>query len=248
MAATSVRFFNSGSWPYAQRSWIALEECGVKYETTIVDLQNKSPEFLASYAKANPIPNARAKVPLLQIGDDEFICESQVVTEYIAEVFSSSELLPKRPQDRVLIRTFYELCGSTFSYFPLLQAASKNEKFDEALETFRESLINANTFLVEKGSDDDSPFFLKEFSLVECYVAPFVQRSCTILPNFTGDDGIPLVDPLKLCDELDLPRLKKWIEAVLSRPSVVKTGNTKEETIQGTKNMLKRFAAMAASK
>jgi hypothetical protein len=69
----------------------------------------------------------------------------------------------------------------------------------------------------------DGMFLLgKRFSLAECNTAPFLQRCCAILPEFTG------VDPLQLCDELGLGRLKGWIEAVLARPSVVKTGVSME--------------------
>ena len=127
-----MRFFNSGSWPYAQRTWIALEECKADYETVTVDLQNKSEEFLELYKKANPIPDARAKVPLLQVDDDTFLCESMVVTEYIAEVYSSP-LIPVSSKDRARMRLFVELCGSTFSYFPLLRA-KQGEDFDAALQ------------------------------------------------------------------------------------------------------------------
>ena len=118
-------FINKGTW-------IALEECQVDYETVTVDLQNKSDEFLELYKKANPLPGARAKVPLLQVGDDTFLCESMVVTEYIAEVYSSP-LLPEASKDRARMRLFVELCGSTFSYFPLLRA-KQGEDFDAALQ------------------------------------------------------------------------------------------------------------------
>jgi hypothetical protein len=65
-------------------------------------------------------------------------------------------------------------------------------------------------------------FVGKRFPLAECNAAPFLQRCCAILPEFTG------VDPLQLCDELGLGRLKGWIKAVLARPSVVKTGVSME--------------------
>lgn len=224
-----------------------------------MDLQNKSPEFLELYAKANPLPNARAKVPLLQVVGKEnttFLCESMVVTEYIAERFDDDErLLPSNSEDRAKMRLFIELCGSTFSYFNILRSVhSPPEEFEKNLETLRDGLRNADAFL--KNAHPDGPFVLGDrFSLAECTVAPFVQRSCAVLPAFTGpnnndnnnDDGgghvVPQVDPVRLCDELGLDRIKRWIESVLVRPSVVSTGVPTEKMIQTTTSMLERFAA-----
>ena len=223
----------------------------------MVDLQNKSPEFLELYSKANPLPNARAKVPLLQVGDDYFLCESLVMSEYIAESYGQeNELLPKQANERATMRLFQELCGSTFSYLPILRAKGDEAAFQAAVQSLKEGLVEANSFLAHTAAagggeeDDDGPFVLgKTFSLAECNMAPFVQRCCNNLPAFTGEKtGVPLVDPLKLCEELNLPRLKLWIEAVLSRSSVVKTGVTREDMIESASRMLERFAAASASK
>lgn len=182
-----------------------------------MDLQNKSAEFVDCYAKANPIPGARAKVPLLQVttvgenhgdGDESlFLCESMVVTEYVAELYgrdSSSSLIPPGREDRARTRLFVELCGSTFSYFNLLRASS-DEEFDDALGAFKDGLTNVEAFLKHGDDDDDGPFVLgNRFSLAECTVAPFVQRSCAVLPAFTGTNDRLRVDPPRLCEDLGL--------------------------------------------
>jgi len=222
-----------------------LEECGAEYEKVIVDLQDKPQEFVDLYAKANPLPGARAKVPLLEVVDGNFyVCESLVVAEYVAERFASSSdddgLLPAEAEGRAVARLFTELCGSSFSYFSLLSA--KDDDLRQAVKSFQEGLASVDAFLKELG-DDDGPFlFGNRFSLAECNAAPFVLRACTILPEFTGDD-CP-VNPLDMCDELGLVRLKQWMEAVLSRPSVIATGIPKEDMIKGIKMKMERFAAM----
>ena len=58
-------------------------------------------------------------------------------------------------------------------------------------------------------------------------------------------DDRPRVDPLALCDDLNLFHLKDWIEAVLKRPSVVATGVPSDEMIASASRMLERFASMA---
>merc|ERR1739845_253184 len=115
----------------------------------------------------------------------EFLCESKIVTEYIMECHG---LLPPTYEDRAIVRTFYELCGKNFeSYFPLLQAMNGNDstKLKAAIQTFREGLIQTNAYLEEKSiNNNSSNFLLNDFSLAECYMAPFVQRCCMILPNY----------------------------------------------------------------
>jgi glutathione S-transferase len=269
---TRLRFFTSGMWPYAHRAWIALEASGADYEKIAVDLQDKPQDFVDLYARANPIPGARAKVPLLQIFGEEdkdsstVLCESLIVAEYIAERYSDDDgcgLLPPRPEDRAVMRLFTELCGSSFSYFPLLRARGKTpepssssfplsgpdgDTVDPALETFKEGLVNVDLFLTKMANGDDSgPFLFGErFSLAECNVAPFLQRACTVLPAFTGQGGNDdkLVNPMDLCDDLGLERLKRWIPAVLAHPAVIATGAPKEDMIKSTSKMLARFAAM----
>jgi len=79
----SYHFFTSTTWPYAQRAWIALLESSVDYEMVNVNLQDKPQEFCDYYALANPIPNARAKVPLLEVLDQRnaFLCKSLIVLQ-----------------------------------------------------------------------------------------------------------------------------------------------------------------------
>jgi glutathione S-transferase len=241
--ASQLRFYNSGTCPYAQRAWIALEECGIPYEKIMVDLQNKPQHFVEMYQRANQLPDARAKVPLLHVvnddgdEDDFVLCESLVVSEYVAEVYGKNSLLASSPEDRARVRLFTELCGSSFSYFPLLRAHTDDGGAPAALlESFKEGLIGVDALL--RGSKD-GPFLLgNSFSLAECNAAPFLQRCCAILPEFTR------VDPLQLCDELGLDRLKVWIEAVLMRPSVVTTGVSMGDMRESTTRMLDRFAAM----
>lgn len=231
-----------------------------------MDLQDKSKEFLDLYARANPLPNARAKVPLLQVGtvldgvDSEsdtavFLCESLIVAEYIAESVAWPDaitangddgLLPTRAADRATMRLFTELCGPNFSYFPLIRAQGTDDA-ESQLQTLKKGLVSVDAFLTKAGCGaDGGPFLFGErFSLAECNAAPFLQRCCAVLPEFTGvDDGDQMVDPIKICDELGLVRLKEWIEAVLSRPSVVATGVPKKDMLQSTSRMLARFASL----
>lgn len=238
-----------------------MEECdGLTYETVKVDLQNKSQEFVDLYAVANPLPGARAKVPLLQIiaganpEKEQVLTESLVLTEYIAEQYGRDKLLPSTAQDRATMRLFTELCGaSCFSYIPILRAQqtknhepdnNNSDDYQSAVETFQQGLIKANAFLQHymTKSQSGGPFLFGDgFSVAECNAAPFVQRACTILPAFCQ------IDVWQLCDELNLPYLRRWMQAVLTRPSVVETGVPPDEMIGNVQRLLERMATAAAA-
>ena len=236
--------------------WIALEEetnsgtTIIPYEFVEIDLQNKSQQFQELYAQSNPLPGARAKVPLLQIinvdddDDDDFLlCESLVVTEYLAHEYVNN-LLPSKVEDRAIMKLFSELCGTSFSYFPILRVKDSDDPKakEEAKLKFVESLVATNSFLKHYGSN--GPFlFGKQFTLAECNVAPFVQRMCIVLPAMTDDD----VNPIQICEELQLTHLKAWILAILQRPSVQSTSVPKDELINNMNKMLERMNAAASS-
>ena len=236
--------------------WIALEEeiSGTipSYEFVEIDLQNKSKEFQELYAKSNPLPGARAKVPLLQIvtdddddNDDGFLlCESLVVTEYLAHEYVNN-LLPSKVEDRAIMKLFSELCGTSFSYFPILRVKDSDDPKakEEAKLKFVESLVATNSFLKHYGSNNGPFLFGKQFTLAECNVAPFVQRMCIVLPAMTDDD----VNPIQICEELQLTHLKAWILAILQRPSVQSTSVPKEVLINNMNKMLERMNAAASS-
>lgn len=229
------------------------------YETIAIDLQNKPKEFCDLYALANPIPNARAKVPVLEVveqtlnGEQEqsvVITESLIVAEYLADRYPEVGLMPTNSEDRAIVRLFSELCGSSsFSYWNILRAEGDDEKFEAAVQEFKQGLINANAFL-EKMGDSQGPFlFGEQFTLAECNTAPFLQRACNVLPAFTGKgeagtSASVVVDPIKLCEEQGLYRLKTWMVATLARKSVKSVELPQEEMLQGISKMLKRFAEM----
>eukprot|EP00977_Amphora_coffeiformis_P022569 scaffold11046_cov183-Amphora_coffeaeformis.AAC.21 len=235
-----IACFHRADEPYAQRAWIALEECGVEYEKVMVDLQNKPQEFLDLYALANPLPGARAKVPLLEVVvEDEkpvYLTESLVLTEYIAEEHGRDKLLPPKATDRATMRLFTELCGSSFSYVPILRAGEGDEN-ESAVQAYKEGLVKVDAFLKHYQSD---PFVCgNQFSLAECNTAPFIQRACAILP------AMAKVDTLAICDELGLAHLQRWIQAVLARPSVVDTGVSPDEMVQKARQLLERLTTMS---
>ena len=99
-----------------------------------VNLQDKQQEFCDYYALANPIPNARAKVPPLWRCSTKVMHSCAKVSLYhrIATAEKHHVLLPSSHEDVAIMHLFTEFCS--FSYFPSLRA--KKEQLKAAIQTF----------------------------------------------------------------------------------------------------------------
>mmetsp|Transcript_21837 Transcript_21837/g.44623 ORF Transcript_21837/g.44623 Transcript_21837/m.44623 type:complete len:110 (-) Transcript_21837:4-333(-) len=83
-----------------------------------------------------------------------------------------------------------------------------------------------NLLLVRQGFGDDeaeSPFLCDEFSLAEVVAAPWAERMLTMLPLWRAFDLPTLVQ------SVGLDRTRRWLLAVVDRPSVVGSSAGKEE-------------------
>lgn len=226
------------------------------YDIVDIDKLNKPQEFRDLYASANPLPGARAKVPLLEIRKDEcrsrrdvvVLCESRIIADYVAERYNI--LLPPRLEDRAVQRLLQELCGSTFSYLGLLRAQSLHQMKTERNQ-LQDRLVLLDKFLSAWGDSSAGPFLCgSQFTLAESNLAPFLQRCCSILPkreqvsHLTSSSLQVSFHPLAICSDLGLVRLEQWINAVLSQPSVIHTGPPSTELNAKRGKLLKRIARL----
>ncbi|KAF5176107.1 Glutathione s-transferase [Thalictrum thalictroides] len=123
MAATNVKIIGAWPSPYAMRPRIALNLKNVDYEY-IEETFAPTSELLL---KSNPV---HKKVPVM-IHNDQPICESLVILQYIDEVFTSgSSLLPSDPYDRAIARFWATYIDNTWysSVLGIVKALIEEEK------------------------------------------------------------------------------------------------------------------------
>lgn len=97
-----------------------------------MDLQQKPENFTAMYARA--LPRGRAKVPLLEILEDDSalpIPESMVVLEYLEDVVGPSTLTVEQQAG---CRLFAQQFSEWMNYIPLLRAEEGSIEEEEALQ------------------------------------------------------------------------------------------------------------------
>ena len=88
------------------RTRMVLHEKGIDFEVHEVDLSNKSEEFLS----VSPY----GKVPVLSVNGTS-LYESNIVNEYLDEVYGSPRLMPEDPEERASVRSWMAFAMTTSS-------------------------------------------------------------------------------------------------------------------------------------
>ena len=225
--AGTLLFLTTASCPYAQRTWLALNEARVSYKPVFVDLQNKAEWHL----ELNPF----GRVPTLawagEDGSTLSIYESLVADE-LANDLSKGALLPRTGGAaaaagcRLLIDQFGQRFGSAFG--GLMFAEDGSEKASEAAGKVKEALqwLEQNTAGEEGGAaspSSSSPkalFLLGQdggaFTLADAAIYPFVARLVGVMPRLSPKSAAEFADLKKA----GYPRLAAWLATTASRPGV----------------------------
>jgi glutathione S-transferase len=168
----------------------------VDFETREVDLANKSEEFLSV--------SPTGKVPVV-VADGDSLYESNVVNQYLDEVFESPRLLPEDPKERAYARIW--MASADDDFFPTVFVASigrergfSEERIAEALEKLKVSLAALENRL--KGRE----YLVDGFSLADiAYAGNFVR-----LRELSESGEVSLGD---------YPNILAWMERIEARES-----------------------------
>jgi glutathione S-transferase len=183
--------------PFVERSRIVLEEKGLDYDLTFIDLSDKPDWFLDI--------SPRGKVPVLQV-DGRPIFESAVINEYLEEAFPEPSLFPDDPVERAQARSWI-VYGNDVVMAPFAQltySAKTEDEIEQARTELRDVFERLDHELAERGTD----FFLgNDFGLVDAIYAPIWSR-------------MELLDRLGHADLREgLPNWNAYGQRLLERPS-----------------------------
>ena len=174
---------------------------GADFETYEVDLENKSEEFLSF--------SPTGKVPVV-VADGDSLYESNVVNQYLDEVFESPKLLPEDPKERAYARIWMSSADDNF--FPDMFVASvgrergfSEAQVAEALEKLRKTL----TALEERLEGRE--YLAGGFSLADvAHAGNFVR-----LRELAEEGGVNLSD---------YANVRGWMERIEARESFEAAG------------------------
>jgi len=175
---------------------MVLHEKGVDFEVNEVDLSNKSEEFL------NVSPYG--KVPVLRVNGTS-LYESNIVNEYLDEVYDSPKLMPENPEARASARSWMAFADDYF--FPSIftvrmgpQRGFSEEQLREATDKLYDALSRLEHQL-EKGE-----YLAGEYTLADIAHAGNFHR----LRELAESGDVPLQK---------YPNVTTWMEQVEGRES-----------------------------
>ncbi len=180
---------------------MVLQEKGAEFEAREVDLQNKSEEFL----KASPT----GKVPVIVV-DGDSLYESNVVNQFLDEVFEEPKLLPEDPKERAYARIWMaradgDLYPHVFVSTMGRERGFSEEKVIEALEKLKGTLSRLDERL------EGREYLADGFSLADiAHAGNFVR-----LRELDEEGAISLAD---------YPNVASWMERIEARESFEAAG------------------------
>lgn len=205
MANTPALHLYTADTPNGQKVSIALEELGLEYLQTNLDL-NKGEQKAADFLKLNP----NGKIPVLvDQGTHNTLFESAVILTFLADQYGA--LGGKGPADRLLIQQWLSF-----------QIASVGPMLGQ-LWWFRHGTTTTNEQALERYRRES----LRLYGVVEGELA---KRDYIAGTHYSIAD-IALFTWLRTYEELDLdistfPAVRAWLEKLAQRPAV-KRGLTK---------------------
>lgn len=175
--------------PFPTRVRLALYVKGIDMELVeppgIHDARSKG-----GYLDVNPL----GRVPALELDDGRVLPESEVICEYLEEVFPDPPLLPKEPWARARVRLLSRLCDFylVMAMLPLFTASAQRRK-------------------------DWDPRRI-DASLAE------VKKSLGYIEHYIGTDGYAVGHGLTFADGALVPQLLlafDWAPRLFDRPSPI---------------------------
>ena len=192
MSLPAIELISFKTCPFVQRSVITLNEKGIDFKTTYIDLAEKPAWFLA----ISPL----GKVPVLRIGD-EVLFESAVINEFLDEITPPS-LHPTEPLTKARHRAWIEFCSDAMMNCFRMMMTDNEDDF----RTFRDKLTSQLEQLEQQVT---GPYYAGEnFSLIDTAFAPMMMR-LSLLEKWGMKPMLP-----------NYPSLEVWTKHLLDRPSV----------------------------
>jgi glutathione S-transferase len=182
--------------PWVQRAAIVLREKNVEFEFRHIEPDNRPDWFLAI--------SPHKKVPVLRIGDQVSLFESNAIAEYLDETVAP-RLHPEDPIERAVNRAWTDYVPSFAEAVTATAYAATEADYHKAAEKIPVPFERLERALEKQGG---GPYFNgAKYALVDAAYAPFLQRYF-------------FLERVRKLGHIDkFPRLKAWADALIRRAS-----------------------------
>jgi glutathione S-transferase len=192
----SIRLYSARGCPFARRTRLVLHEKGAEFEAHEVDFRNKTEDFLT----ASPT----GKVPVI-VADGDSLYESNIVNQYLDEVYEGPKLMPENPKARAYARIWMARADEDFYPQVFVSSMGRERGFSE--ERISEALKKLKVTLSRLEERLEAREYLADgFSLADVAHAGNFVRLHELEQNHT----VSLAD---------YPNVVSWMERIEARES-----------------------------
>lgn len=225
MANEDVKLIGAWPSPYVMRARIALNLKSVKYEFLEEKFGSKSELLL----KSNPV---HKKIPVL-IHNDQPICESLVIVQYIDEVWSSGpSILPSDPYGRATARFWAAYIDD--KWFPAIRGIGAAQG-EEAKKAATEPVIEGLGYLEKE--------FIKSSKGKNFFGGDKIGYLDIALGCFLGWLRVTeQMSNVKLLDESKTPNLCRWAKKFCADASVKDVMPDTDKLLEFAKVLMAKFS------
>jgi len=200
-----MKLYSGDLSPYSAKVRMQIYAKGLDDQVT---LERPADFGQPAYRQRNPI----GRVPVLDI-DGDLMPESDVIAEYLEEVFPEPSLLGATPRETAHIRTIARigdiyLMNNMFMLSPQSRAATRNEGIVELLG----GQVTRNVKALDKMiGTDGTAAGLGRITLADCALVPALFLIENVLPT------IGVADPVAKA-----PNVAAWWAAIQSEPNAAR--------------------------
>lgn len=192
---------DTNSWcPFCERVWFALEEKAIPFETEFIDLSNK-PQWYLDLVPTALVPAAKIEGTL--------VYESKDILLALEDHFGQT-LLPADPEENAIARQWIEDSDSSGFLSTGYQFLRESDVESDSFKDLQAALEAHLDRLEQALAQYPSPYFLSQFSLVDIFYSPHLDRLAANLPVYRG---------YFIKDNPRFPRLNAWFVAINQRPA-----------------------------
>ncbi len=197
----NIKLYSAKGCPFARRTRVVLREKGVVFDAWEVDLRSKSEEFL----QASPT----GKVPVVVV-DGDSLYESNIVNQYLDEVYEEPMLMPEDPKARAHARLWMARADDDFYPQVFVSSIGRTRGFPEERVSEARRKLKATLSRLEDRLEG-SEYLADSFSLADiAHAGNFVR-----LHELAQNGAISLAD---------YPNVASWMERIEARESFKAAG------------------------
>ena len=197
----NIKLYSAKGCPFARRTRVVLHEKGIDFEAREVDFRTKSDEFL----RASPT----GKVPVVVV-DGDSLYESNIVNQYLDEVYEEPKLMPGDPKARAYARIWIARADDDFYPQVFVSSMGRTRGFPEERISEAQEKLKATLSRLEEGLEGHE-YLADSFSLADiAHAGNFVR-----LHELEENGTVSLAD---------YPKVASWIERIEARESFKAAG------------------------